>query len=426
MSKLRIVIGFVVLALVTLACGTLPQVQLSLPGPSASPSAYQAEPAVAVTPGIPPTLAPAPTPLPQALIAEADVEERLLINVYERVNPSVVSIQAVKSLESFEHPPLPEGVPTPEIPGFPFPQQGEGSGFIVDTDGHIVTNNHVVADTLELHVTFFDGTVIPAEIVGTDPDSDLAVIKVDVPAESLRPITWGDSDQLQVGQRAVAIGNPFGYENTLTSGIISGLSRSLPAITGYLIPEIIQTDAAINPGNSGGPLLNSQGEVIGVNSAIVPNFNDLGERSFLGVGFAIPSNLAQRVVPALIADGEYAHPWIGFSGADVRPEIAAEMDLPEARGALVERVLPGSPAEDAGLQGGIREVQLEGIGRPVSVGGDVIIAIDGQNIRRFNDILSYLSRRTEVGQDVELTIIRDGETQTLTLTLGRRPSSVEP
>jgi S1-C subfamily serine protease len=257
--------------------------------------------------------------------------------------------------------------------------------------------------------------------VGTDPDSDLAVIKVDAPPESLRPVTWGDSDQLLVGQRAVAIGNPFGYENTLTSGIVSGLSRSLPAVTGYRIPEIIQTDAAINPGNSGGPLLNSQGEVVGVNSAIVPNFNQLGERSFLGVGFAIPSNLAQRVVPVLIETGAYAHPWIGFRGMDVLPEIAAAMELPEARGALVLGVVPQSPAEEAGLQGGDREVDV--MGQPLVVDGDVIIRIDDYEVRRFDDILSYLSRRAEVGQQVELTVIRDGTTQTVTVTLGERPSS---
>jgi 2-alkenal reductase len=427
MSKLRPIIPVVILALTLLACGGAPQVNLSV-GMPATPMPNIA-PVVAITPIAPPTLPPAPTPLPPELIEEADAEERLLINLYERVSPSVVSVQAVQALETFEHPPLPEDVPTPEIPDQPFRQEGEGSGFVVDTQGHIVTNNHVVADSIEVQVTFFDGTIVPATIVGADPDSDLAVIKVDVPPESLRPITWGNSDEIHVGQRAVAIGNPFGLESTLTSGIISGLSRSLPAITGYRIPEIVQTDAAINPGNSGGPLLNSQGEVIGVNSAIVPNLqfgeNGLGlERSFLGVGFAIPSNLAQRVVPDLIETGEYAHPWIGFSGVDVVPEIAADMELTEVRGALVIRVIPGSPAQKAGLRGGDHEIQV--MGRPLAVGGDVIIGINDYNIRRFDDILSYLSRRAEVGQRVDLFIIRDGETQTVTVVLGERPSIVEP
>jgi S1-C subfamily serine protease len=419
MSKYRLFVGITILALALLACGSLPQVNLTFNAQATTVPI--SAPAVAVTPVSPPTLPPPPTALPPALVQEADAEEALLINLYERVSPSVISIQAVKTVSDLELPSFPEGVPTPDLPNEPFRQEGEGSGFVVDTQGHIVTNNHVVADTSELLVTFFDGTILAATIVGTDPDSDLAVIKVDVPPESLRPITWGDSDMVRVGQRAVAIGNPFGYDNTLTSGIISGLSRSLPATTGYRIPEIIQTDAAINPGNSGGPLLNSQGEVVGVNSAIVPNFNQLGERSFLGVGFAIPSNLAQRVVPKLIEQGEYHHPWIGFSGMDVLPEIAAAMDLAEVKGALVIQVMPDSPADKAGLRGGSREVQV--MGQPLTVGGDVIVRIDDYEVRHFDDVLSYLSRRGEVGQEVELTIIREGRTQTIPVTLGERPSS---
>ncbi len=245
MSKYKLVVSVSILALASLACGVLPQVNLSFDGPT-TPVPVSA-PVVAVTPNIPPTLPPPPTPLPPELVAEADAEEMLLINIYERVSPSVVSVQAAKAVEGFEHPALPEGVPTPELPNEPFRQEGEGSGIVVDTQGHIVTNNHVVADTTELLVTLYDGTTLPATIVGVDPDSDLAVIKVDAPPESLRPVTWGDSDKVRVGQRAVAIGNPFGYENTLTSGIISGLSRSLPAVTRYRIPDIIQTDAAHQP-----------------------------------------------------------------------------------------------------------------------------------------------------------------------------------
>lgn len=423
MPKPKLFVGLAVLVLTLLACGNLPRVNLSFDAPTATTGPISA-PVAAVTPVVPPTLPPPPTPLPPEMIREADAEERLLINLYERVSPSVVSIQAVTAVEGFEHPPFPEGMPTPDFPDEFFRQQGEGSGFVVDQAGHIVTNNHVVADASELQVVFFDGTTVPASVVGSDPDSDLAVIKVEVPAESLHPITWGDSDQVHVGQRAVAIGNPFGFENTLTSGIISGLSRSLPAVTGYRIPEIIQTDAAINPGNSGGPLLNSQGEVIGVNSAIVPNFDQLGERSFLGIGFAIPANLAQRVVPALIEEGEYAHPWLGISGIDVLPEIAAEMDLAEVKGALVIQAIPGGPADKAGLRGGDRDIQV--MGRPVTVGGDVIIRVDDFEIRRFDDILSYLSRRTQVGQEIELTIIRDGKTETVILELGQRPTLTEP
>ena len=205
-----------------------------------------------------PTLAPPPTPLPPEAIAEADAEELLLINLYERVNPSVVNIVITVDDE--------EELETNQL----FPAQGQGFGFIFDTNGHIVTNNHVVADAGKVEVTFYDGSTVEAEVVGGDPDSDLAVVKVDLAPESLRPVTWGNSDKVLVGQRAVAIGNPFGLEGTLTSGIISALGRSLPTEQGaFRIPEIIQTDAAINPGNSGGPLLDLNGRVIGVNSAIV-------------------------------------------------------------------------------------------------------------------------------------------------------------
>lgn len=373
----------------------------------------------------PPTVPPLPTALPPDVVRQTDAEEQLLVSLFERVGPSVVSIQAVKTDAEFQlqHPDLPEGVPTPELPQLPFQQLGEGSGFVVDTDGHIVTNNHVVEDTTDLLVTFYEGTTVLATIVGTDPDSDLAVIKVDVPAASLRPIIWGNSNGVKVGQRAIAIGNPFGYENTLTTGIISGLSRSLPASSGFRIPEIIQTDAAINPGNSGGPLLNSQGEVIGVNTAIVPSFNLLGERSFLGVGFAVPSNLAQRVVPVLIAQGRYDHPWLGFWGMDVNPQIAAAMGLAEARGALVLEVVKDGPAGRAGLRGGTRDIEV--MGRPVTIGGDVIIGIADWPVRRFDDILVYLSREGDVDQSVDLTIIRDGRTQTLPVMLGKRPARAQ-
>lgn len=362
-----------------------------------------------------PTLAPAPTPLSAELIAEADAEELLLINIYERVNPSVVNI--VVTVDAGE-------VPTDL--GNLFPNQGQGSGFIFDTQGHIVTNNHVIAEADTVSVTFSDGSVIEAEVVGTDPDSDLAVLKVEVPAESLRPVEWGDSDLLKVGQRAIAIGNPFGLDGTLTSGIISALGRSLPTENGaFRIPEIIQTDAAINPGNSGGPLLNSVGQVVGVNTAIVPRRDRFGgERSFLGVGFAVPANLVKRVVPSLIEHGRYQHPWIGFSGNTVTPEIAEAMKLEKAFGALVVQVLSGSPADDAGLRGGTREIVFDN-GLDTTIGGDVIIAIDDRAIQTFDDLISFLSGRGEVGQTVSLTIIRDGKEQTVDLTLGPRPEADE-
>jgi 2-alkenal reductase len=358
-----------------------------------------------------PTLIPAPTSIPPEVIAEADAEELLLINVYERVNPSVVNIVITVDNE--------------EILGSDslFPAQGQGSGFIYDELGHIVTNNHVVEEASKVEVTFFDGTTVEAEVIGKDPDSDLAVIKVDVTEESLRPITWGDSDKIVVGQRAIAIGNPFGLDGTLTTGIISALGRSLPTETQFSIPEIIQTDAAINPGNSGGPLLNSQGEVIGVNTAIVPRTSGV-ERSFLGVGFAIPANLTKRVVAGLIENGKYEHPWIGFKGFTVTPEIAEEIGLTEVKGTLVIEVISGSPADEADLRGGTSEFILEN-GEDIKLGGDVIIGVEDEEVRDFYDLISFLSRRGAVDETITLSIIRNGKQQILEVTLGARPSMDE-
>ncbi len=356
-----------------------------------------------------------PTPVPDSLIAEADAEELLLINMYERVNPSVVNI--VVTVENEEISGNFQGL---------FPTQGQGSGFIVDKEGHIVTNNHVIEDADKVEVTFFDGTTVDAEVIGTDSDSDLAVVKVTDIIENLHPIVWGDSNEIKVGQRAIAIGNPFGLDGTLTTGIISALGRSLPAGSGaFRIPEIIQTDAAINPGNSGGPLLNSQGEVVGVNTAIVPRQGQFtGERSFLGVGFAVPSNLVKRVTLSLIDSGDYQHPWIGFSGNTVTKEIAEAMNLEQITGALVVQVISGSPADDAGLRSGTKEIVFEN-GLDTRIGGDVIVRVDDEKIDIFDDLISFLSRRGEVGKTVTLTVIRDGKEQTLELTLGPRPDADE-
>jgi S1-C subfamily serine protease len=332
----------------------------------------------------------------------------------------------------FEHPTLPDDQELPPLPT-PDPEelnpffnpQGQGSGFVYNRRGYIVTNNHVVEGAIRVYVTFYDGVQLPAKIVGADPDSDLAVIKVDAPPERLAPVIWGDSDEVKVGQRAVAIGNPFGLNGTLTTGIISALGRSLPSLNrSFRIPEIIQTDAAVNPGNSGGPLLNSKGEVIGVINAIVPRQVGVGERSFLGVGFAIPSNLAQRVVPALVEKGKYEHPWIGIVGNSVTPEIAEVMNLDKAQGALIIQVLSGSPASKAGLQGGNQEFTDQD-GFLTQIGGDVIVGIEDEEVRDFDDLISFLSRRGAIGDTVILTIIRDGRLKKIDLTLGPRPSQDE-
>jgi 2-alkenal reductase len=271
----------------------------------------------------------------------------------------------------------------------------------------------------EVQVTFHDGTTLRAEVIGTDPDSDLAVILVDAAEEMLLPVELGDSDQLEVGQRAIAVGNPYGLRGTLTTGIISALGRSLPIgrasqVIGarFSIPELIQTDAAINPGNSGGPLLNSQGQVIGVNTAYDPSVS--------GVGFAVPVNTVKRVVPTLIREGRYEYPWLGISGSDVTLEIVEAMDLPVERGAIVLEVTPDSPADEAGLRGSNRTVTS--LGSELRVGGDVVIRIDDQRVLQFEDILVYILRSTEVGQEIELTIIRGGREQSVRATLGARPS----
>jgi len=348
-----------------------------------------------------------PTPLPEEIVVEADVEEQLVINLYARVSPSVVNINVIGA----------------EVPGFPesplpeeFFQQGLGSGFVIDTDGHIVTNNHVVEGARRIQVRFSDDTEAEAEVVGTDPHTDLAVIKVDVPAAMLHPVELGDSDTLRVGQRAIAIGNPFGFERTVTTGIISAVGRVLRQMSGFSLPNLIQTDAAINPGNSGGPLLDSRGKVVGVNTII---FTRSGFSS--GVGLAVPVNTVKRVVPELIENGHFVHPWLGIRGYSINSELAEVLDLPVDSGVLVAEVIINGPSTQAGLRGGKREVLVEGFVEPLSAGGDIIIAINDTEIRSMDDLITHLES-TVVGQEVELTIIRDGDEKHLTVELDERPN----
>ncbi|NPA91873.1 MAG: PDZ domain-containing protein [Chloroflexi bacterium] len=340
--------------------------------------------------------------------------EETLSHIYEEVNPSVVHIKVVKAA-----PPNPF-TPQPQV------QKGVGSGIVWDKEGHIVTNNHVVEGADHITVTFADGTQAEAELMGTDPDSDLAVIKVNVPADQLHPIRVGDSTRLKVGQLAIAIGNPFALSGTMTVGIISALGRVLPTedqgMMGipYAIPDIIQTDAPINPGNSGGALLNSKGELIGVTTAILSPV-----RASVGIGFAIPSVIVQKVVPQLIEKGHYEHPWLGILIETLTPEIAKAMGLPEdQRGVLILQVTPDSPADKAGLRGSDRRVtvEIDGSKKTIPVGGDVIIAIDGHPVRTGDDLLTYLARYTEVGQTVTLTILRDGKKMDVKVTLAARPT----
>ena len=292
---------------------------------------------------------------------------------------------------------------------------GVGSGFVFDKKGHIITNAHVVEDAIKVVVTFLDGRSYNAEIIGVDTFTDIAVIKVNADLALLSPIFLGDSSNLQVGESIAAIGNPFGLSGSMTSGIVSQLDRLLPTEAGYSIPDVIQTDAAINPGNSGGPLINMRGEIVGINTAIQ---STTGE--FTGVGFAIPSQTVAKIVPILIKNGEYKHPWIGIQGRDIGPDLAKVLNLNDAVGFLVIAVIPDSPASRAGLQGSENSVERDGV--QYIVGGDIILSVDGLEVRKISDILIHLQRAKSVGDEMFLEIIRDGRTTNFTIILGERPN----
>ncbi len=345
-----------------------------------------------------------------------DELESTLSGIYTSVNPSVVSIRVTKTGSG------------QQSPGFPFsqpqepqdrPQTGAGSGFVWGLNGHITTNNHVIEGAEKIVVQFSDGRTADAEIVGTDPDSDLAVIIVDVNTEWLQPVTVNDMSDINVGQLAVAIGNPFGLDNTMTVGFISALGRSLPVDQNglrsfYTIPNIIQTDAPINPGNSGGVLVNSRGEVIGVTTAIISPV-----QASAGIGFAVPADIVLKVVPELIANGSYKHAWLGLSGATLTSDVATAMDLPsDLQGVLVGSVIEEGPAETSGLLAGEDVITLDGIN--LTVGGDIITELDGESVRDFEDLVAQLSVH-RAGEEVTLTIIRDGVEMPMNVTLGERP-----
>jgi len=292
---------------------------------------------------------------------------------------------------------------------------GVGSGFVYDNLGHIITNAHVVDGANKATVTFLDGSQYDAEIIGIDKFTDIAVIKVSEKPRLLHPLQIGDSSQLHVGEQVAAIGNPFGLSGSMTSGIVSQMGRLLPSQdSGFSIPDVIQTDAAINPGNSGGPLLNLRGEVIGINTAIqsISGGNT-------GVGFAIPSNTAIKIVPSLIEDGEYHHPWIGISGRDIDPDLARVLELKDAKGFLVITVVDGSPADKAGLKG-MTATQVIG-GKEYPADGDIIISVDDKEVRKISDILIHLQREKSVGDTMVLGVLRDGEFMHISLELVERP-----
>jgi 2-alkenal reductase len=325
-------------------------------------------------------------------------EDQVLIDLYARLNPSVVNISVYITQNG-------------EIV-----LAGQASGFVYDNQGHVITNAHVVDGSDTFEITFSDGLIREATLIAEDPYSDLAVLQVELPS-GITPIPLGTMEELAVGQTTIAIGNPFGFEGTLTSGIISALGRTIPSQTAYSIPEAIQTDAAINPGNSGGPLLNLKGEVIGVVDQIETTGTSSGN---VGVGFAIPVSILQRVIPALIDTGHYDWSYLGVSGYTVYPALVKAMGLPVDQGAYVSTVTAGGPAEAAGLQGTTGTISQDG--RTVEIGGDVITAIDGQPVKTFDDMLVYLSLQTSPGQEVTLTIIRDGKYQDVKVQLGTRPA----
>jgi 2-alkenal reductase len=355
--------------------------------------------------------AQAATPVSQALIDAADADYLLLTNIYERVAPSVVNI---------------EGLAAGSVVSEEF---GRGSGFVYDEAGHIVTNAHVIAGAGRIEVTFNDGYLAAAEITAVDAFSDLAVLRVEVDAERLHPVTLGDSDLVRVGERAIAIGNPFGLASSMTQGIVSGLGRQLPSAqllgaelpAGFSNPAIIQVDAEINPGNSGGPLLNSRGEVIGVNTAIQTESG-----VFQGVGFAIPSNTVRRVVPDLIANGSVAYAWLGIStrleddGFGVAA-LAEPLNLPVEAGVLINEIWENSPAAKAGLRAGSRLVQVRG--ENICVGGDIIVAANGHFVSDLDELVAYLVVNTRPGDVVQLLVVRDNETFEIPVTLEARPAS---
>jgi serine protease Do len=312
---------------------------------------------------------------------------------------------------------------------------GIGSGFVFDSQGHIVTNNHVIYGGSNVTVTFSNGTIYTAEVVGTDMFSDIAVLKVVSKGEQettqgvdkgLIPLPLGNSSMLSIGEEVAAIGNPFGLTGSMTTGVVSGLGRLLPIQTtnittipgagAFSIPNIIQTDAAINPGNSGGPLLNKNGEVVGLNTAGL-----LSGQFSSGIGFSIPSDTLRRIVPALIANGTYLHPWIGVAGPDIIPEIALALGLGEARGFLVTEIAPGSPADESGIRGGDMPVtNITGF-EELRLGGDIIMNVDDQKVNKTDDLLSYIETNKEVGDTVTMTILRDGNLIEIDLVLGARP-----
>ncbi len=364
---------------------------------SSSPQLQRNPPAPVTIVVTPPTTAA----LPQQPI-DLEYQDTLLTSLYQRVDPGIVAIQVLSQAGG-----------------------SLGSGFVYDKQGHVITNYHVVEGATDLEVDFPSGLKVRGDVVGTDLDSDIAVIKIDAPEAALFPLEMGDSDNLKVGQSVVAIGNPFGLTGTMTTGIVSARGRTLDSIRqtadglSFSAGGIIQTDAAINPGNSGGPLLDLKGRVIGINRAIrTTSTNPQGEPSNSGVGFAVPINIVKRVVPVLIQKGTYDYPYLGISSQSELSLLEQEaLGLSQSTGAYISDVAPGGPADKAGLKGGSKDTNIPGL----LAGGDLITAVDGRPVQIFGDMLTYLMENKSPGDSVVLTILRDNQQKEVTVTLGKRP-----
>jgi S1-C subfamily serine protease len=390
-KKLVLSVAASVLLLTSLACG------MFIPEASV--------PSVVVTEAPPAIPTPEPQQQPAMVIpVSSDLlqEQDLLVSLYERVYPGVVSLQVLTTRGG-----------------------GQGSGFVYDKEGHIVTNYHVIEDAVQIEVVFSSGLRTYGEVRGVDMDSDLAVVKVDVPEDELVPLSLGDSDALKVGQTVIAIGNPFGLNGTMTTGIVSALGRTLPSDRQapgggrFSAADLIQTDAAINPGNSGGPLFNLQGEVIGVNRAIrTASSTAQGEPVNSGIGFAISVNIVKRVTPEIIATGQYDYPYMGISSiSDFTLEMIEALGLPQFTGLYVTGVQPGSPAARAGIQAGDRQTSMQGL----LAGGDLVVAIDGRPVKNYDDLMRYLVSNKGPGDEIILTVLRAEESLDISVILDKRP-----